>query len=966
MPIIPSSSGMHRAQYVPFNAAKVVKGISLANIRNEKQNPFRCGMSSVSGAYHRDALGFAMSKSQDVMANASDLSAREQECIQRTLGWLNSGGGIGNIVLQRIAALGASHAAVVELVKDAPGDSDLRALERQVTKMIVDLGIAIGGCRTPPQGAALKTLEKAVAKLNDKADLCVKSCSSIIGGQRLMEAIGRAILPQPIMNALVDKRPDLVERISKDGAGAIDLTELLNAQAMRTVECMVNVELDVADPQAAVTAVIQLLKIPEFVVERDPGKEGAQPNKEKGVSDLPPGLREFAGDGKNVAVNYNDFGKMGNKSTVDGASAARLAEVDLEKHRITIHGMLEAFKLGLERNRGCGHLITDIHNPGGNVGTPAQDPRRATTTGSIEIQTDLAESAQLNGESLKREFHAGSNNVQNGNEEGAGTLHPQQHPVHTVSETNDNTFAEGDADDSLDDAISPDPSVRVNAQEDNSRSLDVGLRDGEQQPVGDDNDPGSTEELLRRFDNLRSPVRVDVNGRERIENETLRQSGTPLTYVTEVLIPVVEPQDADVNPDPPLANLLEDDARATNELASRLDQDATLTSNARSHDAPPVRAGFTTIREDESTARAAAAKMFQPINPVEEFKFYLDDLADDPMTRRVVRERPPRLVQGYEEVVDATGRKEVIPVRQDASRFALNFGAHVMPSDLVKYQKEQEIIKAAPWRGARHELAPEKHEYLELARVLNAREEARNAGMVLKPLNIREELKRINVKEGKDPAPQKTFGKAFERAAAWADAASKPVVPDAGGEMRDPLKAPRNNMGQVAQWLQSQPQQMDPVDPEAGVTPFSQPVPGAQDSHAKLRDMLSSLRTQPVKREPSVFGLLKGSAAPSSESAASDGGTGAHVAKRVLFDPPLNSIGSSAAPSEASDDDSIKWHQGTLDELMDEHSVQLDKRPRFVPNPQPLTEKPIVVNERDSMPIFSSGLTREQNLRMMQ
>lgn len=522
MPIIPSSSGMHRAQYVPFNAAKVVKGIPLANIRNEKQNPFRCGMSSVSGAYHRDALGFAMSKSQDVMANASDLSAREQECIQRTLGWLNSGGGIGNIVLQRIAALGASHAAVVELVKDAPGDSDLRALERQVTKMIVDLGIAIGGCRTPPQGAALHTLEKAVAKLNDKADLCVKSCSSIIGGQRLMEAIGRAILPQPIMNALVDKRPDLVEKISKDGAGAIDLTELLNAQAMRTVERVVNVELDVADPQAAVTAVIQLLKIPEFVVERDPGKEGAQPNKEKGVSDLPPGLREFAGDGKNVAVNYNDFGKMGNKSTVDGANAAQLAALDLEKHRSTIDGMLKAFKLGLEGSRGCGHLITGIHNPSGNVSTFTHDPRQAKNTGNIEIQTDPIEDGPQRENIVNREIHQGSGNVLDGDDQLLGTPQSHQDNANADPDASTYTIAEKDpivwGDESLGNTNSADRAIRVDSSDDNVRSPDSADPHVEQSVVGDGGDRW-VDLLEERLQALKSNNSDLENVPERIENE---------------------------------------------------------------------------------------------------------------------------------------------------------------------------------------------------------------------------------------------------------------------------------------------------------------------------------------------------------------------------------------------------------------------------------------------------------------
>lgn len=501
MPPNISSPGVHRAQYIPFNAAKVVKGLSLANIRNEKQDPFRCGMSGVSGADHRNALGLAMSKAQDVMTRASGTSAEQKACIEKTVGWLNSAGagGIGNIVLQRLTALGASHSAVADLLKDTPRDDNLRSLEAQVNKMIVDLGIAIGECRTPPQGTALNTLEKAVAKLNDKADLCVKSCASSVGGQKFMEAIGRAILPQPIMNALVEKRPDLIGKISKDGAASVDLMEVLNAKALRSVQNVVNVELDTSDAQAAVTAVIQLLKIPEFVVERDPGKEGPQPNKEKGVSDLPPGVRELAGDGKNVAVNYNDFGKMGNKSKVDGANAARLAELDVEKHRITIEGMLQAFKLGLQGSHGCGHLITGIRNAGGHIGTPADDPRHATRTRSIEIQADLVDN-QPNGESSNREIHTGSITLLTGDEERLGVVPPGPDPFTASLDTGANAIAEVESfwmnDDSLDYLSLTDPSIERASQNHNAGSPDVEVQHEVQKPVADDVD------LLTEFETL--------------------------------------------------------------------------------------------------------------------------------------------------------------------------------------------------------------------------------------------------------------------------------------------------------------------------------------------------------------------------------------------------------------------------------------------------------------------------------
>lgn len=974
MPPPISTSGVHRAQYVPFNAAKVVKGIPLANIRNEKQNPFRCGMSSVSDANHRDALGVAMSKAQDVMTRASGLTVDQQACIQKTVAWLSSAGagGIGNIVLQRITALGASHAAVVDLLKDTPRDNDLRTLQTQVTKMIVDLGIAIGDCRTPPQGAALSNREKAVSRLNDKADLCVKSCVSSMGGQKLMEAIGRAILPQPIMNALVDKRPDLAAKISANGAGSIDLSELLNAKALHDIQNVVNVELDTADPQAAVTAIIELLKIPALVVEGDPGKEVAQTNKEKGVSDLPPGVRELAANGKNVAVNYNDFGKMGNKSTVDGANAARLAELDVEKHRITIDGMLAAFKLGLEGNRACGHLITGIHNLGGNVSTFAHDPVQATTTGSIEIQTDPVEDNQQKDRFPQHEMHHGSGTLLNAVEERLDTFPPEPVPATASLDPGAHTLGKGDfpvfSDGVVKNIEVPDPWSRFTSQADDVRSPDVDVLDGDDSSVGnDDNLSKRFDTLEQRFQALRLSGLDNADVREQIVNEVPHQSLSPMTYVVETRISSEKLLGAGDDQSPPLANVQEDGARVRNENTSWLDDDATSISSMRLDDASRMRPENAKTTGDEGKPNDAAAKLLQPINVVHEFKGYLDAVSVHPVLRRGL-EQPPRVVLGHEEVVNALGRKELKPVLQDASRFALNFGAQVSPSDLVRFQMERSIIKSEPRRGTHHSVTPPKAEYLEFKRVINARDQAIAAGLRPGGLNIKNELRRINAELGQQIAGQKTEGRVFEHAAKWAGAASEQVVPDFhAAEGRGQVKAPQDKMLAVGQWVQSQPQQLDPLELDGSVPPLSPPVPRAPEQHASIRDMLNNMLTAREQRNSSRVGPFKGDPAPSVKAAALHNPAGAHVGKVATFDPLLNSRGSSAAPSEVDSDDSSVWDQGTPDELMDARSVLLDQTPRLVPNPQPLQKKPTtVVNERDSMLIFRSGLTPEQNQRMMQ
>ncbi|WP_313456215.1 hypothetical protein [Stenotrophomonas sp.] len=908
-----------------------------------------------------------MSKFQDVMSQATGLSSRDKACIQQTLGWMNSAGagGIGNIVLRRLAALGASHAAVADLLKGTPGDTNLVALEKKVSRMIVDLGVAIGKCPAPPQGTALTSRESVVSDRVAAADECVQSCVSSIGGQKIMEVIGRVILPQPIMNALVEKRQDLVAKMSAEDPASTDLTQMVNAKALWALQNVVNTELDTSDPQAAVTAIIEVLKIPEYLVEGDPGKEGAQPSNEKGVSDLPPRLRELAGDGRNVAGNYNDFGSMGNKSTVDGANAAQLAELEVEKHRITIEGMLSAFKLGLEGSSRCGHLITGIHNPCGNVRHFAHEPLQAKTTGNIDIQTDPEENDQRNGNSVNFEFRQGVGNMPDGNDQGPGPLQPQPDPANAEADADAYTLVEGDAlvgdDEAIDNMVIQNSAVRVNSQDDNARSPDPEVLGVEQNPVGDDDDVSiDTDTLVKRFEALRSNGFDNEDARERIETERLRQSDPPLTYVTETVNPSVQSLDAIKNQNPPLAKVLEDDAQLQKENTSRVDHGAR------------IRTETITTSEDNGAAKDAAAKLFKPVNVKEELKVYFDGLSVHPMIRELVLHAPRRVVQGYQESVDAAGRREIKPVVQDASRFALNFGAHVMPSDLVNFKKEQGIIKEAASPVSLPSVESPEDEYLQFKRVINARDAAYAEGAGLGALNIRDELKRINAGLKQPLAPQKTFGRAFERADSWAEAVSKAVKPITGdAEARDQVTVTQNRMAAVGRWVQSQSPQMDPVEPKADVKrpiqPLIQPAPRIEASQAGIRDMLSNLLTTHVQRGPSPVDLFNGNAARGEKAAASHGTPNGQAAKFVRSDSALNSVGSSAAPSEASDDDSVRWDQGTPDQLMDEYSMQLDQMPHFVPNPEPLQEKPpIVLDERADMPIFSAGLTREQNLRMMQ
>ncbi len=1014
---IPSSSGTHRAQYVPFNVAKVVQRIPLANIRNQKQEPYRCGMSNVTGPEHRNALGFAMSKSQDVMVQASDLSPRQKECIQRTVDWMSSegNGGIGNIVLQRLAALGASHAAMAELVKETPGDASLKELEKNVSRMIVDLGVAIGRCRTPPQGTALNSREGAVSDLDDAADKCVKACASSIGGQKFMEAIGRVILPEPIMNALVDKRSDLLAKIAASGAASIDLIEVLNARALRAVQNVVNVELDTSSAEAAVTAIIALLEIPELIVEGDPGKEGSKGSKEKGIKDLPPGVQQLAGDGKNNNFLINDFGKMGNKSQMEGAHAAKMAELEVEKFRIFGSYMLDAFKLGVESGRGCGQLITGIHNTDSNASTIAQDPFQPRLTADFQTQANLLEINQQNRNEVDREVHQGSGNVLNGNDEGLGTLHPQPNAAYATPEANPYTRGDEDVvvgnDADLEDFSRPDPSDRVNPH-------------GQENPVGGQEPLDVDADLQRRFDNLRYGDRDEIDAPVRTEDETLRQTSNPGSGRPEDRPDVRDPLDNGQEPPGNDRELMDDfDGIDSRFLATLRSHERNSGNNERTHSRvikPEMQARINQFEElskgvqnpvNKSEIRnpvfvptSSTSQSDDDASSVSSISSQLSlgrrarDITDrDDADRNVPQkgavgnalDRHNALAAYLESVnLGEQGRieknlKERHVMRRDAlfalrnpdnktgirvaaSRQQLNTGALISPSDVVKFLKEEGIVGR---RVPQAEPSAQKlEEFPALAKAMREREAEGKSRYV----GFKDELKRIWERDGKASREPKSYGPSFAKVLQQAEAfeveqqARRNLQVVVNGSNAGP--AVNGGKDSVNRWLDEQP----PVsEQEAVEVVVGKParIPLAQrPEFAAVRAMVEKRVASPeTPRDSLVENLFKPRASepltpPEIVRVANE--------RSVRFDPALGSDGESVM-SDTDTVDSSLWDHGTPEQLADPRSVELDRQPHFVPVPQPLSPllerkpTPVVLGERDSMPVHRTGLTPEQYQRIL-
>lgn len=507
-----------------FSLAKAVGSMKLLDVHNDADKHFPCHVANVSGHFHKDAIGAAEVCARSILMEAARASAsRTKAELDKCMGWMDGGptGSLGTMLHSRFAALGTLYAALLHLQKERSADPKVNACMKRVKDATVELGVKIGKCNKPSDGTMSGGPAKGVNDASLAARDCIAECMATLDRDAVFSAIAATVLDKPMTDALQRRQPVVLQQIRAGGDVSKLLPEVLLKAEVDATAANIEYLLSASSKDDAQAALLAALKLPDFVAEGDPGKSGAKAGKEKGASDLPPALRELAGDGKNVAVNYNDFGKMGNKSTVDGANAARLAELDVEKHRITIDGMLQAFKLGLQGSHGCGHLITGIRNAGGHIGTPADDPRHATRTRSIEIQADLVDN-QPNGESSNREIHMGSITLLTGDEERLGVVPSGPDPFTASLDTGANAIAEVESfwmnDDSLDYLSLTDPSIERASQNHNAGSPDVEVQHEVQKPVADDVD------LLTEFE-TREPRWNALRSRGS-EQEDVRQMHT--------------------------------------------------------------------------------------------------------------------------------------------------------------------------------------------------------------------------------------------------------------------------------------------------------------------------------------------------------------------------------------------------------------------------------------------------------
>lgn len=279
----------HRRPSRSFDLESVVNSIPLSEAgRRSIPNAANCQLSGARGHFHRDALAHAMSMVFDVLsASKGSLSRTDKAAVDHTLFMIgrDTSEHFGNHLLIHLTALGAVHAGIREKLDQSPNDPALLRCMQSLNDSIVNIGVKAGKCKTVADGgyhgdtASLKlttSLEKARKKLIQ--------CVDAVGGPELLERIARVLLAEPLMNSIEERQanPDAFR------TGEVSPMVAVHKQMADDLQRVIREHLDNGGAEHFIGALLDLIKLAEYVVQGDPGHRGSPESPARG--NVPPPL----------------------------------------------------------------------------------------------------------------------------------------------------------------------------------------------------------------------------------------------------------------------------------------------------------------------------------------------------------------------------------------------------------------------------------------------------------------------------------------------------------------------------------------------------------------------------------------------------------------------------------------------------------------------------------------------------
>jgi|GEM_PF-1091876 len=302
-----------------FDLSRAVKKIPLDRVANADL-PAPCQMSRVTGVHRQNAHSRAVSVCYSIMDRArAGLSGRDLVAMDRTLELLGrkTTEHFGNLLQMHLTAAGALHAGVSMRLAETPDDAALIRCRRNLEDSIIAMGIKAGRCKTVPDGgyhgdsrSAKLTNAMAVAKQR------MLECAGTIPMAGLLEDVAAAILPGPLMDSIRERQEN--PHLFAKGEGGADVMQVLQKKMCDDLEKILQAHIDSGGVEHLMVAILDLLKLPEYVVEGDPGRAGT-PEPPRDRSELPRDLQRVIHDrnGHGGCTNINhsptniDFSEFG-------------------------------------------------------------------------------------------------------------------------------------------------------------------------------------------------------------------------------------------------------------------------------------------------------------------------------------------------------------------------------------------------------------------------------------------------------------------------------------------------------------------------------------------------------------------------------------------------------------------------------------------------------------------------------
>lgn len=293
----------------------VLGKLSLKDVRNAPSFS-RCQLGRTPGIHEQTSHGDAIGYAHDVMKEAMQTaSGKDAKALGRTLELLSysTNDNLGPVLLVHLTAIGAVREGVAALLRESPGDEKLATHLKQLDDAIVKTGIKAGKCELAEPDAVYLAQYPTTEKVCDAVAAGKKvmtHCAAKIGGPALLAGIAQAVLPQAMMDSLAERLPERADTFLKT-EGVPEWSEVLQAQAAWHLNKVLKSQLESGGTEDLQSAVIQLLKTPEYILRSQRGGEGDDSDglrRPDMPADAPAWVKQGVKDGAPILYNVVNCG----------------------------------------------------------------------------------------------------------------------------------------------------------------------------------------------------------------------------------------------------------------------------------------------------------------------------------------------------------------------------------------------------------------------------------------------------------------------------------------------------------------------------------------------------------------------------------------------------------------------------------------------------------------------------------